>query len=251
MSYLTDPLLERASVPETAIAYDESLRVKLRSAPPAFKAAVDRNRAARGLPRLWPTRAAQPPARRRHEPSRPSSYVLAGVVAPYVSDPVAIPGQGDRMREWFAPECWSAMIDRVAGGRHVRLLDRHDGSPLATTSNGSLRFDVDDALGLTLTAYLSDVRATRQVVEKFGKHGVPLSIGFVSLKTETRRLLGREVRAIVEAACDHVALLGDGRTPAYPGANAVFAASDSTADVRAALDAAKRQAYLRLVRLHG
>lgn len=246
MNHATNPLLERASVSPQA---DDALRLRFRHAPAAFKSAVDRDRSARGLPQLWPSRATQQPSPVRQETKRSSSYVLAGVVAPYVSDPVLIPGQASRMPECFAPECWRAMIDQVAAGRFVRLLDRHAGNPLATTSNGSLGLAVDDRLGLTLTAYLSECQATRRLAEKYAKHGVPLSVGFVSLKSETRRILGRDVRTIVEAALDHVALLGDGRTPAYPGANAVFAASTDAADVRAALDAAKRRAYLRLVRI--
>jgi phage head maturation protease len=246
MTYFTDPLLERASVPQTADAYDQSLRLRFRNAPAAFKAAVERDRTARGLEPLWPTSAPPRQAPRRGEPKRSIAYVVAGVVAPHLSNPVVLPDKSERMRECFAPECWSAMLDQVKHGRHVRLLDRHDGIPLATTANGSLRLDVDEKLGLTLVAELVDTSASRRLAESFAKYGLPLSIGFVALKAERTRILGQQVRRITSGLLDHVAALGDARTPAYPGANLAFAASADPADVRSALATAKQRAYLRL-----
>ncbi len=246
MSYLTDPLLERASVPQTADAYDQSLRIRFRNAPAAFKAAVERDRAGRGLPSLWPKSALKRQAPRRQDPAGSIAYVVVGVVAPHISNPVVLPDKSERMRECFVPECWSAMLDQVKRGRHVRLLDRHGGVPLATTANGSLRLDVDEKLGLTLVADLVDTSASHRLAESFAKYGLPLSIGFVALKAERTRILGQEVRRITSGLLDHVAALGDARTPAYPGANLAFAASAEPADVRAALATAKQRAYLRL-----
>lgn len=242
MSYLNLPHLERASVPQSPEEYDNALRVRLRSAPAAFKAAVDRDRVGRGLDPLWSTRAAC----RRPQPTRRLASVLAGVAAPYVSHPVAVPNASGAMREFFDPACCRSMLDRVKQGRHVRLLDGHGGVPLATTADGSLKLDVDPRLGLTLVAELADTLAARRLVETYKKSGVPLSAGFVILRSEPRRLLGREVVAVVEAALDHIAVVGRGHRPAYPGANAVFAASANPADVRAASEAAKRTAFLRL-----
>ncbi len=248
MSYLYDPRLERASLPRTADEAEQALRVRFRHAPPEFKARVDHDRAARGLPALWPAQA----SRRRSEApasqpaARRPARVVCGVVAPHVSDAVLVADQPARVREWFDPACWSSALDRVKQGRHVRLLDRHGGVPLATTANGSLKLDLDARLGLTFVAELPDTVASRRVRETFGKYGAAVSVGFVALRTEQRRLLGREVRAVVEAALEHVALVGDGYRPAYPGANAVFSASADTADIRAALDEAKKRAYLRL-----
>jgi hypothetical protein len=246
MSYLTDPLLERASVPTTAEQYEHSLRLRFRNAPAEFKAAVERDRAGRGLPPLWPTSAQPRHAPPSQRPTRSIACVVAGVVAPHVSNPVVLPDQSDRMRECFAPECWRAMLDQVKQGRHVRLLDGHGGVPLATTANSSLRLDVDEKLGLTLVAELVDTSASRRLAESFAKYGVPLSIGFMALGAERTRLLGREVRRITSATLDHVATLRESRKPAYPGANLAFAASADPADIRSALATAKERAYLRL-----
>jgi hypothetical protein len=248
VNYLYEPVIERASMPRSPDEADHALRVRLRGAPATLKAEVERARAARGLRPLWPASAgrqrAQPPAPRK--PAQRAAHVLCGVVAPHVSDPVAVTGEASRVREWFDPACWSRALDRVKQGRHVELLDRHGGIPVATTANGSLRLDVDRRLGLTLVAELLDTTTSRRLLDQHKKYGVPLSIGFASLKSEQRRLLGREVRAVLDLALDHVAAVGDGLKPAYPGANAVFASSAAPADVRAALDEAKRRAYLRL-----
>jgi phage head maturation protease len=246
MSYLDNPLVERASVAATADAYEHSLRLRFRNAPADFKAAVERDRAARGLEPLWPKSAIHRQEPARQKPTRSVAYVVAGVVAPHLSNPVVLPDQSQRMRECFAPECWHGMLDQVKQGRHVRLLDRHGGVPLATTANGSLRLEVDEKLGLTLVAELVDTSASRRLAESFAKYGLPLSIGFVALKAEQTRILGQEVRRITSGLLDHVAALGDARTPAYPGANLAFAASADPADVRSALATAKERAYLRL-----
>ena len=246
MSYLDNPLVERASLPATAEQYEHSLRLRFRNAPATFKAAVERDRAGRGLPPLWPKSALRQKEPAHQKPKRSVAYVVAGVVAPHISHPVVLPDESERMRECFARECWRSMLDQVKHGRHVRLLDRHGGVPLATTANGSLRFDVDEKLGLTLVAELVDTSAARRLASTFAKTGVPLSIGFVALKAERARLLGREVRRIVSGLLDHVAVLSDSRTPAYAGANLVFSASAASTDVRAALAAAKERAYVRL-----
>jgi len=248
VSYFGEQLIERASVPRSPDEADHALRVRLRGAPPAFKAKVERERAARGLRPLWPTlsgrQANRPPA--RPKAAQRAAHVLCGVVAPYVSRPVDVAGDQQRMREWFDPACWRRALERVRQGRHVELLDRHGGITVASTVNGGLRFDVDPRLGLTLVAELLDTSTTRRLVERHARHGVPLSIGFANLKSERRRLLGRDVRAVLDLALNHVAIVSNEGQPAYPGANGVFAKSVSAADVRAALDEAKRRAYLRL-----
>jgi len=237
--------IEKAALATSAEDTDRFLMARFRNAPSSIRAAVDRERSARGLPALWPASTSRQPLTRRRE-SRRSAGVLCGIVAPGVSDPVVVAGEPRPVRELFDLACWRAVLDRVKAGRHVVLLDRHDGVPIASTANGSLRLDIDDRLGLRIVAELADTTTSRRLVERNSQHGLRLSAGFASLKTERRLRLGREVRAVVEAALDHVAVVGDGLKPAYPGANGVFASSAASADVRAALAEASRRAFLRL-----
>jgi hypothetical protein len=237
--------LEHASV---ATAASEPLSRRLAHAPAAWRAAVDRNRVVAGMVPLWPELAVRKHAEPHTRQSSPAVHVLCGVVAPHVSRPIAATGERWKVREWFDPAAWRAALDRVERGQHVTLLDQHRGAVLASTADGSLTLSIDKRYGLLFEAEIRRTITSRRLADAVANGGSPVSVSFTPLKTATRRLLGRDVRAVLDCRVDHVALVGDDSRAVYPGANCALAKSGSKADRAAAMDAAKDRVLDRLHR---
>lgn len=227
---MTNAVIEYAGTVHPAVA--SVGRLKTRNAPP------------------WVLRHGGKAARTATNPrtaAPAASLVLVGIVAPHVSEPVAVAGEPQPIREQITRDAWRAMLAHVERGRCVELLDRHGGVPMATTLHGSLMLSLDGRLGLTFQARLDRERdVVRRIFDWYGRFGAGVSIGFTALKAERRTILGREVRVVTDAVLDHIALVRKIERPAYPGANALFAGSDDAASVRAAFDEATRRAFLRL-----
>lgn len=236
--------LEHASVATAS----EPLNRRLAHAPAAWRAAVDRNRAAAGMVPLWPELAVRKHAEPHTRPSTPAVHVLCGVVAPHISRPVAAAGERRKMPEWFDPAAWRAALDRVERGQHVTLLDQHRGAVLASTADDSLTLSLDSRYGLLFEAEIRRTITSRRLADAVANGGSPVSVSFAPLKTANRRLLGRDVRAVLDCKLDHIALVGDDSRAVYPGANAVLAKSGSKAERAAAMEAAKDRVLSRLHR---
>jgi len=236
--------LEHASV----AAASEPLSRRLAHAPAAWRAAVDRNRAAAGMVPLWPELAVRKHTEPHARQSAPAAHVLCGVVAPHISRPVAASGSRSKLPEWFSPAAWRAALDRVERGQHVRLLDRHRGAVLAGTADGSLTLSIDSRYGLLFEAEIRRTITSRRLADAVANGGSPVSVSFAPLKTANRRLLGRDVRAVLDCKLDHIAIVGEDARAVYPGANAVLAKSGSKTERAAAMEAAKDRVLDRLHR---
>jgi hypothetical protein len=243
VSHLSDLTLERASLATAGTA--DALRLRLRHAPASVRLAIDRERRAQGLDSLWPDRGITPT-------SKPDvnafAYKLVGVVAPHIARPVSHPGRAAKLPEKFTRTCWQKAISRLDKQKSVTLRLGHAGGAIADTFSGTLRFLVDDELGLTLTADLPKHSALLIGSRAAGSSLVDLSLGFIATSSEVKTILGEQVRVVTDCRLDHVAILPADQRPAYPGAVGRLMPAGTDEDLRQAWSTVRRESLLRLTR---
>ena len=231
MNYLENPDVERASIAESSTA---SLRHRLRHAPPEVRKAIDRDRVATGLPRLWPAADArtlpgshvspskQTPAK---SPARGSKrYVgwCAGVVSPGLSVPSPSKFDGRVLREQFTDRCWQSMLSQLRKMRsEVTLQWGHGGYVLARGLDLTFRSHPHFLMGICFEARLLKSRLGELVLDMMQEGGLGVSIAYSHAQQHHVERDGTPVRVIDDCRVHHVALLRpeDGH-PAFRGARA-------------------------------
>lgn len=123
-------------------------------------------------------------------------------------------GQVARIRsgyEQIAPEAFN----RALAEKHpVLLLVNHEGLPLASTENGTLRLDTD-SVGLTVDADIADTQLGRDVRSLLARGDLrSMSFGFIPKADRIDSVNGHQVRTITDLDLFDVSIVG---MPAYAG----------------------------------
>lgn len=206
-----------------------------------------RSAAAAKMPRVAP--AARSPA-----PPKTLGWIF-GIACCGVSEPVSIPGGGERMREQFMPEALADMAKQAGSGkRTIPLRWGHQGETVTTTRGLNLLFQVRTVAGfdaLAFQARLADTPLNRRVLEDLERGVLGASLGFTAADawTTDRRGYG-PVRVIRRCRLDHLAILPrDSKLqPAYRAAWAAGQRSSGPGSPVALRDAVESAAYQELVR---
>lgn len=226
MSYLENPDLERAAITQPNA---EALRRRLRHAPPEIRRAIDQNRVASGMPRLWPAGASRelPGEALAPKPFSTTSkrYVgwVAGVVSPGLSVPVRSNTDKRVLPEQFTDHCWESMLSQLRKMRSgVELQWGHNGIVLAKGLDLTFRNHPHFLMGICFEARLLESRLGGLVIDMMQDRGLGVSIGYSHAKQHhvERDGIGT-VRVIHDCRVMHVALVRpeDGNS-AFPGARA-------------------------------
>lgn len=210
----------------------ERVRLATRNAPPEIRrrilahAGITDDAESNGTTAPTPSgkvnRPPSPTSRFGVRNNRPTCGTLVGAVAPGLSVLVATPESTVPVREVFTRAAWRSILADIREGHHVDLKYGHGqlDFALASTRDGSLRFEIHKSAGLMFEARLADTPHHGVFTNDIGPAGVAVSVAFRKPRGKLRDYRGQIVRVIHSAEIDHVAIVRDGRTGAYPGARA-------------------------------
>lgn len=185
------------------------------------------------------------------KPAVPIAGWVFGVACCGVSEPAYADDDKRTLPEQFTPAALADMAKQAGGERVIPLTYDHRGETLAMTRGLDFMLKVDPFYGLTFNARLRDTELNRRVLADLERGVLGVSVGFQGASgwTTERRGLGA-VRIIDKATLHHVALLRrDSKLlPAYRACWASGRRGDGPGCPAAVQDAAKRMAYVELVR---
>jgi hypothetical protein len=195
----------------------DRIRMAFRNAPEEFKR--------RHFPGVFgpPAVAAPVVSRFTKRSTAPICGTLVGSVAPGLSVPVHKPLDGVTAAEYFTRSAWKTILADVREGRPVDLRFGHNGSPLATTTDGTLRFEIHPGVGLMFEARMTDDPFHGVFFHSLNANGAGVSVAFRRARSKLVSFRGQIVRVIHHAELDHLAVVEptSGMKPAYPGAYVV------------------------------
>lgn len=123
-------------------------------------------------------------------------------------------GQVAQIRNSFEQIDPKAFDRALAEKQPVLLLVNHEGLPLASTENGTLRLGTDD-VGLTVDADLADTQLGRDVRALLARGDLrSMSFGFIPKADRIDSVNGHQVRTITDLDLFDVSIVG---MPAYAG----------------------------------
>lgn len=130
----------------------DATRHRLAEAPDWARAAIDSERAKRGLPALFVASAAAPAAR-----VKPRGFMrtLVGVAAPAVSEPHRLDGQGwdarELLPEVIGEKAWLSVEADLLMGATFDFRCGHDGKPFVRSSDPDVSISFDPLCGMLFT----------------------------------------------------------------------------------------------------
>jgi hypothetical protein len=190
--------IERATITNDT----ESLRIRLRHAPPEFRRSVDAAREERGLAPLFATATARPTATTRNAGADAKAIkTLVGLCAPGVSEPAKLFGD-DPMPEYISTAAWRGVVASLRA-RPIPVTVGHGGRTVCMTNSPRFRFELCETLGLCIEL---DQTSEDRFVASGG-----ISIGIKSAKHHREMISGRIVRVIDEVELHHIAII-EGRS---------------------------------------
>jgi phage head maturation protease len=202
--------IEYASTHDAA----ERIRKAFRNAPEEYKR--------RHFPGVFGTPAVPtpPPSRFAKRSTAAICGTLVGSVAPGLSVPVRQALDGVTAPEYFTRSAWKTILADVREGRRVDLRFGHNGSPMATTTDGTLRFEVHPGVGLMFEARMADDPLHGVFFHSLNANGAGISVGFRRARSKLVSFRGQIVRVIHHAELEHLAVIepGSGMKPAYASA---------------------------------
>lgn len=176
----------------------ESLRVKLRNAPPEFRRSVDQAREERGLTPLFATATARPAVTTRNAGAEAKPIkTLVGLCAPGVSEPAKLFGD-DPMPEYISTAAWRG-VTATLRSKPIPVTVGHGGREVCLTNSPRFRFELCETLGLCIEL---DQTSEDRFVASGG-----ISVGIKSAKHHRELIDGRLVRVIDEIEIHHIAII--------------------------------------------
>jgi hypothetical protein len=190
--------VERATITNDT----ESLRIKLRNAPPEFRRSVDEARESRGLAPLFATATARPAATTRNAGAEAKvCKTLVGLCAPGVSEPAKL-FDDEPMPEFISTAAWRGVVASLRA-KPIPVTVGHGGRTVCMTNSPRFRFELCETLGLCIEL---DQTSDDRFVAAGG-----ISVGIKTAKHHRGLIDGRLVRVIDELELHHIALL-EGRS---------------------------------------
>lgn len=235
------PEIEYASTSNQA----ERIRKAFRNAPEEFKR--------RNFPHLFTPAVAAKPAKASPPPNggrftiRSGQSIcgrVVGSLAPGLSLPVHQKLDGHTIPELFTRAAWRSMFADLREGREIELRFGHDGPAKASTSDGTLRFENHQVVGLMFEARFPTDVYHSVYFHSLPANGVDVSVAFHRARSKVVSFRGQLVRVIHSAELDHVALIEQGKGKgAYPAAKAFPAAASSSTLLREVWTRAQNAAW--------
>lgn len=186
-----------SNIERATIANDtESLRIKLRNAPPEFRRSVDATREERGLAPLFATARPTATARNAGADAKPIK-TLVGLCAPGVSEPAKLFGD-EPTPEYITTAAWRGVIASLRA-RPIPVTVGHGGRTVCMTNSPRFRFELCETLGLC-------IELDQTSDDRFVASG-SISIGIKSARHHRGLIDGKLCRIVDEFEIHHIAII--------------------------------------------